>query len=138
MSTKFVFEGLEELKKALQALPDELTDEAREIVRTAATDAAEDIKAAYPVRTGNLRSHVFVTQFDRGRLSTGFVVKNTAKHANIFESGSQARHTAIGANRGAMPPGHVFVPRVIRYRRRMWAGLKAMLVAYGLVVSGDA
>jgi hypothetical protein len=37
--------------------------------------------------------------------SAGAIVINRAKHAAIFENGTQARHTAIGANRGSMPPG---------------------------------
>lgn len=138
MSTKFVFDGLSELKKALQTLPDELKAEARGIAETHANRAASAIKGQYPARTGNLKNHVFVTEFDRGRYSTGFVVKNTAKHASIFENGTQVRHNSLGANRGSMPPGHVFVPNIIRERRAMYVDYKAMLVDHGLVVTGDA
>ena len=130
------FDGLSELREALRNLPGDLTGEARNEVEGAANGAAADIKRSYPVRTGNLRDGLTVTHFDQGMFSTGALVKNTAKHAFIYEYGTQARHNAIGANRGSMPPGHVFVPAVIRARRLMYERLKSMLVRHGLVVSG--
>lgn len=135
---RLVLNGLDELRQALRTLPADLTAEASHLIEGVANGAAADIKAAYPVRTGNLRNHLTVTHFERGRFSAGAIVKNTAKHASIFEHGTQARHTAIGAHRGSMPPGHVFVPRMIRARRRMYQGLKDLLSRHGLLVSGDA
>lgn len=132
------FQGLDELRAALRALPDDLTGEAGHIVEGAANGAAVDIKTAYPSRTGNLRDGVTVTQVAAGKYAAGAVVKNTAKHAYIFENGTQARHTAIGANRGSMPAGHVFIPTIIRERRKMYDALKDVLVRHGLIVSGDA
>jgi hypothetical protein len=132
------FDGLAELRAALRELPSDLTSEASHIVEGAANSAAADIKPAYPVRTGHLRDGLTVTHFDQGKFSTGAIVKNTAPHAFMFENGTQVRHTDIGANRGSMPPGHVFIPRVIRARRRMYEELKALLVRSGLQVSGDA
>jgi hypothetical protein len=132
---RIVWSGLEELKAELRQLPAELAGEASGIVIAAADRA----KAAmhYPRRTGNLADHVVVGKAAAGRYGAGAVVKNTAKHAGIFESGTQARHTALGANRGSMPPGHIFVPAVMRSRRQMYDELKALLVAHGLTVSGD-
>jgi hypothetical protein len=137
MGAKFVFEGLDELRAELRKLPSELTAEASNIVQGAANAAAADIKAAYPARTGNLRNHVYVTHQDKGKFSAGAIVKNTAPHAALFESGTQARHNSLGANRGSMPPGHVFVPRIMKARRRMWTQLKDLLVRKGLSVSGE-
>ena len=57
------------------------------------------------MRTGKLRDSTTVAPLVRGELITGAVIKNTAKYARIFEHGTQVRHTALGANRGAMPPG---------------------------------
>ena len=72
-------------------------------------------------------------------LVVGAEVKNVAPHANIFENGTQARHTRIGANRGSMPPGHVFVPRIVRARHRLTQELKDMVArTTGAQVSGDA
>lgn len=137
MSVTVRFTGLEELKAALQNLPQELASEAQDIVFGAADDAAAEIIAKYPARTGNLRKGVKVTR-KASAFVTSAVVKNSAPHAFIFENGTQARHTKIGANRGSMPPGHVFVPTVIRHRRAMYERLKAVLVKAGLSVSGEA
>jgi hypothetical protein len=65
-------------------------------------------------------------------------VKSTAKHAALFEIGTQARHTNIGANRGSMPPGKIFVPVVVRKRRAMYERLKELLVRHGAKVNGNA
>jgi hypothetical protein len=67
-----------------------------------------------------------------------YLVRNPAKHAAIFEFGTQARHTKLGANRGSMPPGHVFLPIVQQRRRTMYLRLKDMLVRFGFnQVFGD-
>jgi Bacteriophage HK97-gp10, putative tail-component len=138
MSVTLKWDGLDEFKADLERLPEGLTTESDPIVATAAHEAASEIRAAYPTRTGNLKKNVFVSRLDKGKDFVGYIVKNSAPHAFIFENGTQARHTSIGANRGAMPPGHVFVPAVIRRRRQMYEQLKALLVRHGLVVSGDA
>lgn len=138
MSATVRWDGLDALRAALRALPQELAAEASTIVLDAAEGAKEEMVARYPARTGNLRDHVYVRKASAGQYGAGAIVTNTAKHANIFEVGTQARHTAIGANRGSMPPGHVFVPIVIKRRRVMYDRLKALLVAKGLEVSGDA
>lgn len=132
------WDGLDELRDALRRLPEELRGEGSEIVVTNATGAKTEIVEKYPDRTGNLRGRVTLGLDSGSRFGAGAVVKNTAKHAYIFENGSQARHTALGANRGTMPPGHVFIPTVMRWRRRMYDQLKALLERHGLSVSGDA
>lgn len=133
-----VFEGLAELRAALLALPEALRDDAAGIVQRSAAAAAADIVASYPKRTGNLRAGVHVTHGTGGAYSAVAVVVNRAKHAALFENGTQARHNNLGANRGSMPPGRVFVPRVIRHRKAMYAQLAAMLARHGLAVSGSA
>ncbi len=138
MSNGFRWSGLDELREELRNLPEEMTGEASHIVEGAANSAEADIKAGYPSRTGNLRNHLQQTHFDRGRFSAGVILKNTARHAWLFENGSQARHTDIGADRGSMPAGHVFVPAVLKARRRMYEELKALVTRKGLQVSGDA
>jgi hypothetical protein len=140
VSASVRWDGLEELKRELRNLPADLTREASHVVEGTANAAATEIKRGYGKhrRTGNLQAGVLVTHFDKGKFSTGALVKNTAKHAHLFEVGTQARHTAIGANRGSMPPGHVFVPAVIKWRRRMYQELKDILVRHGLVVTGEA
>lgn len=138
-NNQIVWEGLDELKKELQSLPADLAAEASGIVTAAAQGAKDDIVNAYPNRTGDLRNHVTIgSGVNVGRFGASVVVKNTSKLAYIFENGTQARHTALGANRGSMPPGHVFIPRIISRRKAMYEQLKALLVSHGLAVSGDA
>lgn len=130
------WDGLAELKAKLQNLPADLTAEAAHIVEGVANAAAFEIRSAYPVYTGNLRDHVLVTHFEKGRYSVGAIVKNTAKHAWIYEHGTAARHyyTDSGAKHatGAMPAGNVFIPIVIKHRRRMYADFAALLERHGI------
>jgi len=136
MSTSFKIEGLAELREALRRLPEELRDEARETITREAHAAKDEIYSAYPDHSGNLRDHLYVSETAGGRFGAAAVVRNTAKHAWIFENGSQTRQTAIGANRGAMPPAHLFIPTVIRHRRVMYRSLADLMRAKGLQVSG--
>jgi len=138
--TELRWDGLEELKAALRELPDDLKGEASHLVEGRANAAAMDIRSGYAGHrhSGNLQSKVTVTHFENGRYSTGAIVKNTAKHAWLFENGTQARHTKAGWNRGRMPPGHVFVPRIIRHRRMLYREIIEMMVRNGLAVTGDA
>lgn len=138
MANELRFAGLEELKAALRRLPEELTGEATHIAIGEANGAAADMKRAYPVVRGKLLNSLVVTHFEKGKFIGGAVLKNTAPHAWIFENGTQVRRDSRGRNRGAMPPGRVFIPRMIRARRQMYAQLKALLVRKGLSVSGDA
>lgn len=138
---RIVWDGLAELKEALRALPAELTREAADIVFANADVAAQEIRDAYPKRTGDLAKHISVTKAG-GALSTTATVKNTAKIAWLFENGSQARHyTTVNGKRhalGRMPVRPTFVPVMIRRRRIMYEVLKRVLTEHGLLVSGDA
>lgn len=137
MSVSFKIEGLEELRQQLQKLPAVLADKAQQRIVSAAQLANSRIRNGYPVRTGNLRNHVYVSVRRTG-VAVVATVKNTAKHAYIFENGTQARHTDLGASRGSMPPGHVFIPVVAQERRAMYEDLKEIISEEGLEVSGDA
>jgi hypothetical protein len=129
------FTGLPELRAALLALPQQLTEEATSIITGRAERGAANIRARYPTKTGNLRRGVkVISQVDRFHVS--IAVKNTAKHATIFELGTATRHTRKGWNRGVMPPGRVFVPEMIRQRYGMYTDLAALLARHGLTVVG--
>ena len=134
------YDGLEELKAALRALPRELADEAGAIVGRHVEAARDDIVAEYKrhERTGTLADRVYITKGTRGQYGAAAVVKSAAPHAWLFENGTQARHTKIGANRGTMPPGHAFIPRLVKHRRAMYDDLKVLVASKGLKVSGDA
>ena len=137
-NNKFIFDGMAEFREALRNLPEHLKDEAGGIVAEAANDAAMEIIADYPEVSGNLKGGVKVTPMSAGKFGAGYVVKSAAPHAFIWENGTQARHTDLGYNRGAMPPGHVFIPICIRKRREMNQELVALLEREGFTVLGGA
>jgi hypothetical protein len=135
MSSSVTWTGLAELREALQNLPADLTTDASTIIDHTANEAARNIVDGYPTRSGHLKDGVSVTHTRSSQFGAAAVVLNKAKHAYIFETGTQARHNAIGANRGSMPPGRVFVPRIVRYRARMYDDLATMLTTHGLEVT---
>lgn len=133
----FQWQGLHELYEGLRQLPEDLTGEASHIIEAAKNGAEAEIKAGYPSRTGDLRDHLSSTLERSGFAVIGRIV-NSSKLAWIFEHGTEARHNALGANRGTMPAGHVFIPIVQRKRRQMYEQLKDVLRRAGLAVSGNA
>ena len=132
-----VWSGLSELKADLRNLPHELAGEANHIVQAAANRAEADARAAYPVRTGNLRDGMQQQVTDESEFGVSIRVKNTAHHAWIFEYGTQARHHGL-KTWGPMPAGNVFVPAMEKNRRWMYDELTLMLLRHGLGVQGDA
>lgn len=138
-NNRITFHGLEELRQALQDLPEHLAREAFGIVEESTASAEAEAAQAYAAhrRSGKLGSKLKRKVTKDGASVVG-TVRNSSPIAHIFENGSQARHTDIGANRGSMPPAHVFIPAMIRWRKRMYERLKDMMVREGLLVSGDA
>lgn len=90
-------DGLAELRTALQQLPTELKQQARDIVMDAANHAKTEIVAAYPRRTGNLRKGVQVNLTDNP-FGVRAIVVNRAPHAYIYEVGTAVRRNAAGKN----------------------------------------
>ena len=142
MSAKFVFKGLDELKRELRNLPEELTGDASDIIQRAVTGAAETVKGIYRRhrKVGNLEGGVYVSKFNKGRFAAGAVLKSRAPHAWLFDNGSQARHHASGKSTGAMwgktAPTHAFVGTAIRARRKMYQELAELVTRKGLKVTG--
>jgi hypothetical protein len=139
MSASVRWNGLSELRAELRRLPADLAGEAGGIVLAHAMGAGEQVKGEYERhrRSGALANGVSVRTQDKGQYGAGAVVRSGARHAWLFENGSQARHTAIGANRGSMPPAHVFIPAMRQWRRRMYEALADMLERRGLAVRGN-
>jgi len=139
-NNRLEIQGLAELKAALRQLPYELKGEAQHIVEGAANGAAAQVKQNYVRgKTGNLIAGVYVRNSEVGAFGAGAIVVSKAKHAWLYENGSQLRHNAKGANRGVMPaapPGRAFIPVMIKTRRRMYEQLKDVLVRNGLQVTG--
>src|SRR5262249_57365104 len=72
-------------------------------------------------------------------LAPGAHLVNKANDAHLFENGTQARHTSLGAFRGSMPPGHVFVPIAEERRREAIEQIKQRLLDHGAAsVHGEA
>lgn len=136
MSSRVIWEGLDAFRDSLRDMARNFGNDGSSIVEETVARAANELRQGYPERTGELRSKVR-TQIDRGVNGVIGIVRNTSPLAFIFEHGTQARHTKLGANRGSMPPGHVFIPIAARNRRRMYEQLKAMIEAAGFRVSGD-
>jgi len=142
-SARFRFDGMAELIAGLRQLPADLAGEAGRVVIDAAEGAAAEIREKYPIgpgdddyEGGNLKSHVKVVEKNAGQFGHVRQVRSSAKHAWIFESGTQTRQTALGYNRGFMPGANIFVPTVRRYRRAMYEDLREILRNAGLDVRG--
>jgi hypothetical protein len=137
-SVWFQWTGIQELVDQFATLAQDLTTAAAPEVDAAAQAAKQTIYAGYPTRTGDLKNHLaVVVHTDATR--TEAVVINTSPHAAVFERGSQARHTAIGAYRGSMPANPLFSATLIRARRGLYAGpIPQVLEDVGLTVTGHA
>lgn len=139
------WEGLEEFREAMQHLPDDLRDDAEGIVQEAVDHAEAEIYAAYGRKTGNLRDHLKQERVASGPFGITIRLKNTAKHAWLWDNGTEARHYITesgaihetGAMWGKTAPPHTFVRGSIKWRRWMYDQLKAMLVEHGLLTRGE-
>jgi len=130
--------GLDEEYAQLATLPEDLTADTVPAVEHTAEAAKNTIRSGYPARTGNLRNGLSV-QIRQERMAVKAIVINTSPHAVLFERGTQARHTAIGANRGSMPADPIFSATLIRARRTLYdEAIPAVLVDHGLTVQGRA
>lgn len=135
-NNRIVMSGLFELREALRNLPAHLRDEAQEIVQATAEGARDEIRDAYPEVTGNLKRGLTLKAEHGGQFGVSYLLRNRAKHSWLFEHGSQARHTDLGANRGSMPARPTFIPIVSRRRRDMYQSLIQLLEREGLTVTG--
>jgi hypothetical protein len=134
VSVTLTWIGLDELRAALRDLPADLTELGGAIVAEAADDAANQIRAAYPEgETGNLRKGVRVRTED-GPFRVRRVVRSTAPHATLFETGTQTRYNKLGHFRGFMPGANLFVPIVVARRREQDEDLVAVVEQAGLDV----
>jgi hypothetical protein len=130
--------GLDALRKALRDLPEDLRREADVVVRAQADAMAQDTQRAYPEGpTGNLRRGVTI-KTQSSSFAAVAIVRSRAKHAHFFETGTGARRTDKGYNRGRHPePAEAdkFVLRAIRARRRLTAALVDIVRRAGFEVS---
>jgi hypothetical protein len=133
--------GLDDLVRALRALPELVQREASVIVTDHARAAMTAMQAAYPVRTyGRLSNRGALLRGLRlesrtDAVSSSAILRNRAPHAYLFEHGTATRHTAAGISRGAMPPGRVFIPIAVREKTAMRNDLIALLERQGFTVN---
>lgn len=140
MGVQFLLEGMTEFQRALKALPTDMALRARLLIGQSSTEAEREISIAYSSHrhSGNLAEHLYSKTQLAGVQVEG-LVRNNAFHAWLFENGTEGvRRTDKGVSRGRMPPAHIFIPIMIRKRREMYNGLKAIIAEAGLQVSGDA
>jgi len=137
-----VLSGLDALRDALRRLPAELVVDGAKIIQVAADDMARQLQSAYPigpprpnVPSGNLRSQVRV-DLKIDKVSARATVRNTAKHAWLFQHGSKKRAWKNGKNTGAMPAKPIFIPIAIVERREMTDALIDLVTRAGLTVTG--
>src|SRR5262245_42402896 len=128
--------GLDELSKALLQLPAELQIEAASIVLNAAHGAAREISEAYPEVSGNLKGGLRI-EYESGRVTQRVALKNIAKHAFMYENGTEARHTSLGISRGKTEAKNVFIPRATKHRRVMRQNLIRLVESHGLIVKDN-
>lgn len=146
MGNEIRMSGLLELRQQLRTMPVRLRNAAAAVVEGTARDVAAQIIAAYPEVTGNLKRGVRVEPINTGPYGVAFRVVNRAKHAWLYENGSQARAYISKRNRvqhetGRMspaPPGRAMIPKVARARRVMEVRLRQLLESEGLVVTNAA
>lgn len=135
MGASVTWPGLDELRAALRDLPAELRDDATTIVMEEADGAVDDIINGYPDHTGDLKRKVSKKVLaPSSAFGTAVQVRSAAKHAHLFENGTQTRKNALGQNRGAAPPGRVFVPVMIRRRRNVHRRLVDLVKRAGFTV----
>ena len=130
--------GLDELRKALLALPQELVRDAGEIVQAQANEAARQIASAYPIVSGNLHDHLRLEVRSDSASSASAVVRNTAHHAWLFEHGSKPRRWLNGKKTGSMRGQPTLIPIAIQRRRIMVAALVDLVERTGLDVTGTS
>lgn len=133
---RIAFDGLAELKKDLRDLPEVMHGEAEHIIEGQANAAALEVRQKYGMVSGKMVQGVVVEKVERTRFFAGRRIVSKSPLAFIYENGTQVRHTELGYNRGRMPPAHVFVPAMIRHRKRMYELLREMLKRHGLKVVG--
>lgn len=147
-SNRFIFDGLEELKAELLAMPTDLAGDATDIVMDTASDAKAQVAAVYAQHrvTGTLSNRLKMNVLSIGPYGAAAEVRSTAPHAWLFDNGSQARHYitvrgkkhSTGKMWGKTPPTHVFARTMAVARRRMYQRLRDMLERRGFLVTGQA
>jgi hypothetical protein len=116
--------GLDAYEAELAAWPADTADAAAEKVKARAQSAYEQIRANYPVITGQLRDGLTIRDTTPNPLQPKWTVQNEVIYARIFESGGMT-------SGGPKAPGKAFVPTAMRERRAMKDEIIAVVKATG-------
>ena len=114
---KFEIVGLQDVLKALETLPEDLSDKALlEINKKVALIAKQEVEASVPSGDNDkkaeskIENNVIVTRGNKSDKTSVYVaIRNKAFHARFYEKGTASRSTKgkgkyrKGANRGVMP-----------------------------------
>jgi HPt (histidine-containing phosphotransfer) domain-containing protein len=125
MSVSLNLQGLRQLAKSLEQLPDALAEQAAAQVRQSAVETASELRDALAKGpTGNLKRRVRLQRRD----PLVWQVISGAPHAFINEEGTTVRQTKSGANRGVSPARKTVARVASRKRREMDRELERVLV----------
>ena len=140
------WQGLDEFKRALAALPEYISDDAKRIVDSTAEKVGDTMRAAYPKGdTGGLARGVKVEKSDQVRAAAlgdaAAIVRNSAHQAHLWEFGTEVRQTREGWNRGRVYPATdkglvTLVGTAITEREEMYRELEDMVRRRGFEVNG--
>lgn len=138
-TVSFRLVGLTETIAALRASPVEMRRTAGAMIGRRADQAVGHMRPTYAKRTGRLERGLVVKAVTSGDTAHGVavVIKNTAPHAYLYETGTRVRTTHRGQVRGRMPAFHVFIPELQAQRKGMLEDLRDILRDEGYRVSGE-
>jgi len=144
MPVQMSWKGLAEFREALKQLPEDVGEDAIDLVQRHADAAYQRVYDRYPERHDgqpkkgkSLREGLVRRVVARSRFGIDIVVRSTANHAHLFEYGTATRQNKRGANRGAMPPAKVFRPETRAEQVQLIHDLVAMLKSHGLTVNAS-
>jgi hypothetical protein len=141
MNATLTITGIAEMKDALARLPAELRAKATGHVIEAAYAAQREVVAQYPIgpphklrtnanyKGGNLKKGVRVYIKEMSAFAVMAQVRSTAPHAWLWEHG-RSRWGPI-----ANPPQPVFIPTMIRHRRKLYQQIAEICRDAGLTVT---
>lgn len=120
MSASIDWQGsLDALARELQTLPDRLIEQVIDPVMDRETsEAAHRMRSRY----GHDSLSSGVKRDKRG--PGDYRIRNTARHAHLFELGTVARFRSNGAATGIMPATPVLIPESIAARERISKGVQ--------------
>lgn len=142
MPVTLQLEGFDDFLQTFRDLPVALADQARGIVHDAAEAAYQQIRAGYPVVSGQTQQGMQIHYVDAGPLHPKAVVENRwyvslFLELGVAHEGTSPRFTRrTHRSRGSVPPRPHFFPIARAYQRAMDDLIAHALEAAGFTVTG--